>query len=111
MNVLWFSRVAPTAEQAADLAAQGCQIVAIDEGMALASKSIGTPEELGSTVKGIEELAEKNSAMAVYGVFPTPIQSVIADRTSENTGVGLGCYESWCVSPFTHQKFLWVGIL
>jgi hypothetical protein len=111
MNVLWFSRIAPTAEQAADLAARDCQIVAIDEGMALGSRVIGTPEELSSTIKDIEELAEKNSAVGIYGVFSTPIRAVMADRTSENTGVGLGCYESWCAAPVTHKKFLWVGIL
>jgi hypothetical protein len=106
-------------EQLADLEAKGHQIVGLSEGMALGSRSINTPAELGDMIERIEGLAAQHAASAVYGVFSAPVQSVIADRTSGDTGVGLACYASWNVSrseeggkpTFAHRAFLWVGIL
>lgn len=75
MNAIWFSRHTPTTAQLAEIEADGNQLVAIDEGTALAAVEYnGTPET--DTTERLFNLIRQNNAKAVYGVFPTHIMSL-----------------------------------
>jgi hypothetical protein len=119
VNVLWVSRHAPTAEQIADLASKGHQVVALDEGMSLGARSLNDLAEVNDLVEQVISLATEHEAQAVYGVFAAPVQSRLAENVAEQKGYGISCYAAWNVSrsveggkpTFSHKAFLWVGYM
>jgi hypothetical protein len=114
IDVLWFSRQAPTKEQKADLATTGRRIVALDKGMALAE--LDPKDRVAYTIllSKIRRLAKREGASEVYGVFATSIQSVLTMQAvtarlhPEEDAVD--CYGFWEENG-AHREFLWVGVL
>jgi hypothetical protein len=123
-KVIWFSRHAPTAEQLADLASERREIVALEKGMALGACAINSEGDLQAVIGDLRDLAKDQGAVAIYGVFATPVQSIIADRTvreAPHSGSDdcIPCWASWNVArsveggkpTFSHRRFMWVGFL
>jgi hypothetical protein len=111
-NVIWLSKYAPTVEQAADLEANGFRIVALAESMALGGMAINDQNDLEKMVSDLADLVCNHEAVGIYGVFSAPFQSMLSKQaadTNEPDDTGIPCYESWCATPSTHRKFVWVG--
>ena len=70
-HALWFSRHAPTPEQLEEISAKGFSLCALEEGAALGS--IAIDENLFEVVESLSNLALRETAKAIFGVFPTPV--------------------------------------
>jgi hypothetical protein len=118
IDVVWFSRHAPSKEQLADLAATGHQIVGLAEGMALGAMSVNDQKDLDELSRQLVGLISKYGAQALYGVFATPMQAKLVENAVGRSGYGVSCFAAWNTSrseeggkpTFAHKAFLWVGI-
>lgn len=123
-NAIWFSRHNPSAEQLAEIAGEGRALIALEEGIALGSRSIDSEEDRDEVIMRIRELARKHSAHAIYGVFPAPVLAVmcynyVGVSYDDTAGRGLHCFSAWNVTrakegekpSFAHKKFLFIGML
>ncbi len=94
------------------------------EGMALGACAINSESDLQAVIADLRDLVKAQGACAIYGVFATPVQAMIAERTvQERPHSGpedcVSCWASWNVSrsaeggkpTFTHRRFMWVGVL
>jgi hypothetical protein len=123
-SALWFSRHAPTSAQVAEIAAMGCEIAALDDGLRLGAMTIADDGDLNAVLTALLGLAAKHQAAAVFGVFSAPVQECL-HRTAEDAvqrgewGKALPCYAAWNVQrsaeggkpTFEHRRFCCVGAL
>ena len=120
-KAIWFSRHQPTVSQIND-AMKGVniwdvEIVAIPEGMALGSINLETDGDVTKVVAAIRDLVQKHKADMVLGVFPVPIQSLLASHGEADQATP--CFASWNVQrsaeggkpTFTHKEWVFVGAL
>lgn len=111
-NALWISRHAPTEEQIHEINAMGYRIAELECGKAIGAFNINTEDDLNFYWEKLEALCASTEAMAIFGVFPTPVRELFLVRDLPgwwNTPI----YESWNVSrpsengkpSFQHKKF------
>jgi len=114
---IWFSRHDPTAAQLKEIGEWSYNLVALPEGIQLGSQSINSVEEKNRVLRALSNLVLKNKAMAIFGVFPAPIQEelVIVEHRKGATN----CYSAWNIQraveggkpTFEHRCFCFVGWL
>ena len=110
---VWFSRHEITAEQSAEIAAAGYEVMEDCKLRDYAAMNITSDEEITEVIKYMQFL--KNSGVQrFYGVFPAVIRSALLAWTGMFGGNTLELWESWNVqrSPdggkptFEHKKFV-----
>jgi hypothetical protein len=114
MNVLWMSRHAPTAEQREEIAGIGFTIV---EARDLGERNLNSDEEVEALMKDLQARIRLEDAVAVYGVFPTPLLHEMYFRGQDSEYDGVSCHAAWNISrpveggksTFAHKQFLVVG--
>jgi len=113
---LWFSRHDPTAAQLRDIEnGYCCWLVAIPEGIRLGNQTINSVADRCEVLRALRELALREKAQAIFGVFPVPIQVELV--IIELRKGALDCYSAWNVQraaeggrpTFEHRSFCFVG--
>ena len=114
-KALWFSRHQPTAEQLAEIAKLGFELVQTDELTRMASASLETEQQAMDLLSVFYHWRSIGTS-AVFGVFATPVQNFL--YLCEGSGLGqLEFYSAWNIQrtppggkpTFQHKKFVLVG--
>lgn len=126
-NVLWFSRHEPTDEQIGEACSKFKEeiseesIMIIGEGQELGSRRICNEQELQRVMDDLEGLIRQYNIIAIFGVFPPPIQRRLFYVTlnfEEMPPQGMiPCYSSWNIErsiegerpTFEHREWVEVG--
>ena len=89
MNAVWFSRHNPTPAQLEEISSKGYALGEIaPEGARLGEVSIDSPEEAEAIASALLAECRAKGAVAVFGVFPTPILALSFDLLREAVGRG-----------------------
>lgn len=127
-KAIWFTRHQPTVEQIEDARKMGYEIVVTETGTRLGSLDLRENGDVLVCVSVLLDHCSKKGAVAVFGVFSTPILAQLA-RTSEDIRVrgectapngGEGdypCFSAWNVMrsvegekpTFEHRQWLGIG--
>ena len=82
-KAVWFGVAEPTAAEREGARLRGDEICAIPEGMALASEDVSSPAACKRVVEALRVLAQREGAVAFYGVFPIPMLKFSWDIVSQ----------------------------
>ena len=122
-NAIWFSRHQPTQAQLDECAARGWNVVALDEGMRLGAMNIMDDGDVHAVGAALLALAQEHSAVAIIGVWTSPMQELLALTAQASVQMGewsgVSCYAAWNVTRpveggkpvFEHRRFCAVGRL
>ena len=114
-SVIWFSRHEPTEAQLRDMQEWNGGAIEIVSLSKLASIDILDEEDLEDVTTRLEMATGYHQAIAIYGVFPTPVQAYLARSSSSVSKTP--CYAAWNVkrskeggpATFEHKAFCIVG--
>lgn len=112
-KAIWFSRHEMTAEQAAEIAAAGYEVVKDSKFTEFAGHNMTSDEEVMETIKYMM-LLRNSGVQRFYGVFPPVLRAKLLAWTGTFGGNTLELWEAWNVqrSPnggkpsFEHKKFV-----
>lgn len=110
---VWFSRHEITAEQTAEIAAAGYEVIEDAKMSTIARKNLASDEEVMETVMYMQQLL-RSGVQRFYGVFPPALRSALLAWTGMFGGNTLELWEAWNIqrSPdggkptFEHKKFV-----
>ena len=116
-NAIWFSRHQPTESQLAEINAMGHALVALNLGIELGSENIESIGHANRLVCELVALCHDNDAIAVFGVFPTPMLGLMYARSGAN--VHIPCFAAFNISrsiegqkpSFEHKQWIQIGAL
>jgi hypothetical protein len=129
-KAMWFFRHQPSRDQIEDAAQMGYALEVTPEGIALGTMDIRDNGDVLACVSGLLAHCASRGAVAIFGVFATPVLAQIA-RTAEDIRQrgecvepfdGRGdypCFAAWNVmrsvegakSTFEHRQWLGIGRL
>jgi len=89
-KAVWFGVAEPTEAEREGARLRGDEICAIPEGMALASEDVSSPAACKRVVEALRVLAQREGAVAFFGVFPIPIIKLSWDIVSQAVEYGDG---------------------
>lgn len=115
-NAIWFSRHQPTAEQVSEALSMGFRLVISMDAANTGTVPINDEADLLDVLDAIRRDVHAFGAKALFGVFPTPVQSELMEPGVPGT---VPAYAAWNVQrtpeggkpTFAHKKFLCVGHL
>jgi hypothetical protein len=123
---LWFSRHTPTQEQIDEIHLMGYQLHDVQKGILWGQVELTEWPQVHNLIHSILQIAENTRAKAIFGVFPTPILSYIANQASFAIQNGdyphhysIPCYAAWNIQrsqenqkpTFQHKQWLYIGRL
>lgn len=116
-NAIWFSRHQPTETQLAEISALGYNLVAIKAGLELGSENIESIGHANRLICELIALSHDFEAVAVFGVFATPILALMYSRSKANDTIP--CFAAFNISrsvegskpSFEHKQWLQIGAL
>lgn len=111
---VWFSRHEITAEQAAEIAAAGYEVLKDCKLTELAGMNMTSDEEVMETIKYMMLLRDRSGVQRFYGVFPPALRSALLAWAGMFGGNTIELWEAWNIqrSPdggkpsFEHKKFV-----
>lgn len=129
-KAIWFSRHVPTPEQIEDAASRGYVLTPTPEGAALGDTNLADNGDVYAVVTALLSHCADKGAVAIFGVFASPIlgqiartfEDILARGQIQTPSEGEGdhpCFAAWNVTramdgwkpTFEHREFVGIGRL